>query len=109
MRKVRCHTPRCTNTFATKDGRRRFCDACRLAKKPHPNPRPWHRRPAGMDWKTYKRLWMKAYRAGKKFHSGGLAATSKEHHFKRCFKCAYWVDEKLEEGNRRCPRCVWKN
>src|ERR1039457_2766295 len=107
LRKVRCHTRRCTNTFLTKDGRRRFCDACRLLKysERERTRRQWiqkspeWRRKKNEYQKTYRQEhqealraynaeWMKRYRAGEKFRGVGKPARKQNRSFKRCVQCA---------------------
>jgi hypothetical protein len=62
LREIRCHNPKCKNTYLAENGRRRLCDACRLGKP----KRPYYRLPEGMDIKTYNRNWMKNYRERKR-------------------------------------------
>src|ERR1035438_5814750 len=59
MREIRCRKPKCRNTFWGTDGRRRFCDACRLGGP----KRPWRYRLSDMSIATYKKLHRRIYLA----------------------------------------------
>jgi hypothetical protein len=129
LRTIRCHNPKCKNTYLAENGRRRLCDACREAGHAKAvqkqTDRVW-KSPARKKtklkyWEVYRdahrqevndynREWMRRKRAG--LPTSGVQARppvqkpapDPNSRFKRCFRCAYWMDK----GDRVCKRCGWK-
>jgi|ERR1035441_10140533 hypothetical protein len=125
LREIRCHSPKCKNTFLAEHGWRRLCDACRVARyviaqqkireKNKKSP-AWHqhknvyqknyRKDRGEDLRAYNREWMRRKRAGLPTRIKGMPKAQKpvlepDSVFKRCFKCAYWMNRNWAI----CPQC----
>ena len=125
LRKIRCHSLKCKNTFLAEHGWRRLCDACRVARhviaqqrireKNKKSP-AWHqhkndyqknyRQDRGEDLRAYNREWMRRKRAGLPTRIKGMPKAQKpvpesDSAFKRCFRCAYWMNRSWAI----CPQC----
>src|ERR1039458_9862904 len=125
LRTIRCHNPKCKNTYLAENGRRRLCDACREAGHAKAvqkqTDRVW-KSPARKKiklkyWQVYRdahrqevtdynREWMRRKRAGLPTRIKGMPKAQKPalepvSAFKRCFKCAYWMNKEWAI----CPQC----
>ena len=128
-REIRCRNlkgkSRCKNTFMGIDGRRRFCDACRLGSP----KREWKRKSPLVDKTTYKTMWKRLDRLKKHTYNNPEAQKRAEALAKeaeqvlsgairlkpryaqilkpgmpsRCYQCGL----RLLPTDTACPRCGW--
>src|ERR1035441_5080774 len=123
LREIRCHNPKCTNTFTAEHGWRRLCDACRVAAHnkavQKQTDRVWknpvRRETKNQYWRKYRkdnleamraynREWMRRKRAGLPTSSNNPRLPAQNPAleacgaFKRCFMCAYLMDKATRKG-----------